>query len=630
MFPLLHDTYRFILEVTATETDNGFYNLTPTNQRLEWRWSNENDLGVWAMELATKLTFRNNSNKNIYDFDILKAEFMSNTPCLQRDFVIQRRCGNGSFENYHYCQFRINKCVWDFDGCEVECEVYNQHPLWCILDEKRGSNLLNAEGNVYLKRFGRLERQKCYYDVVYEYNPGDPFISEASLTPDEFLTLPPAYQDVLNGITIDPNDKWTEIKTNYLVTAIRSGENGGQITVDIYGYRIETYWYRVFSSVEPPDVDKWTVVTGGWARPPDTEDTLAFDFQTNSPNWFRQRPLYEAGTFLVYRRTPPENWGYPNGRYLEEIFDMFIGFTNCQGMQIKSNFFKINPVGDDPDNEAYALADYLFTTWKLAFWQISDVSFPLVYETGDVIVTGDAATISRITFLQFLTDLKKVFNLGFGFDTDTQTIIIEHISFFKLLRRIDLTSSQLIKYIRGGHKFSFDTENLPNVEKFGWSQDFSQTFGMKIEYFGACTAESNNELNLYTERLYTDLRYISQRHEEFTDSDAIFMALINEDGYLVEQNDNIRVNDYLSYPNLLTFHMWERPLIQGYVDENYTTFITSKKLRKQIPLSVPICCDDVKNFKPDILVKSQMGWCEIDEVSVFDPAPELKVTLKQN
>jgi|GEM_PF-4938243 len=625
MFPLLRDTYRFILEVYNTDTENGFWQLTPMEQKLEWRWSKDNELGVWGKELSTKLTFRNDVAKGIFDFDILKAEYDYTDRCIVREFYIQRKCGVGSFENFYKCEFRINKCVWDFDKCEVVAEVHNVHPLWCILNEKKGSNLLNSDGDVWLKRFGTLQKQKCYYDVVYEIIDG--YIPvEASLTPDEFLSLPPAYQDIPNSITIDPAQQWTEIKTNYLVTAISSGDQGGQLEVDIQGYRIETYWYRVFSSVAPPDLDKWTVVTGGWAKPPDTTVELAYDFETNSPNWNRKRPIYEAGTFLYYRRTPPENWGYENGRFLEDIFDMFIGFTNCQGMLIKSNFFNINPVGDSPDNEAYVLATYLFENWKLAFWQITDISYPLVYDI-DSLDTSTEATIARITFLQFLTDLKKVFNLGYGFDEDTQTIIIEHISYFILERRIDLTSDQLVKYIRGGHKFSFDTENIPSVEKFGWSQDFSKTFGMQIDYFGSCTGDNSTESNLYTERLYTDLRYISEKYTEFQESDGIFMALVDENGFLVEQNDTVRVNDYLSFPNLSILHYWQRPIIQGYLDETFTTFKTETKKRKQIPLAVPICCEDVYNFKPDILVKSQMGWGEIAEVTITDPPRELKLNL---
>jgi hypothetical protein len=628
MFPLLSQTYRFYVEVLNSDTESGFYALSPMEQKLDWKWSKDNELEVWGKELSTKLTFRNNAAKGIYDFDFLKAEWAGKGNfCLTRDFIIQRRCGEGSFENFHQCEFRINKCIWDFDKCEVVVEVFNKHPLWCILDEKRGSNLLNADGNVYLKRFGRLEREKCYYDVIYEFDPGAPYPLEASLTPEEFLLLPPAYQDIPNGVTIDPALKWTEIKTNYLVTATSSGDQGGQVEVDIQGYRIETYWYRIFSSVEPPDLDHWTVVPGGWAKAPDTTAELAYDFETNAPNWQRKRPIYEGGTFLFYRRTPPETWGYENGRYLEQILDMFIGFTNCLGMLIKSNFFNINPAGDTPDNEAYALAAYLFDTWKLAFWQITDTAYPPMYEAGDVFNTGEEATVAKITFLQFLTDLKKVFNLGFGFDEDTQTIIIEHISFFKYERRIDLTSEQLVKYIRGGHKFSYDTENLPAVEKFGWSQDFSTTFGMEINYYGACTGGSISESNLYTERLYSDLRYISQKYEEFQDSDGIFMALVDENGFLVEQNDTVRVNDYLSFPYLSILHYWERPLIEGYLDETYVTFKTAVKNRKQVPFSFPICCEDVANFKPDILVKTQMGWGEIDDVTISDPPREMKLNL---
>lgn len=627
MFPLLRDTYRFIVEVTATDTGTGFYELTPMEQKLEWRWSRDNELGVWGKELATKLTFRNNAAKGIFDFDILKAEYDYADRCIVKDFYIQRKCGVGSFENFYKCEFRINKCVWDFDKCEVVAEVHNVHPLWCILNEKKGSNLLNADGNVYLKRFGTHQTEYTRLENVVEWPPKVPAPPELIITQEEFLELPPAPD--LDGVVLDTSLGWTEIQTTVENISIdgKLGYFGFLSENGRAGYAITTNWVRIFSSVEPPDIDKWIVVPGGWAKPPDTEEVFEYDFETNYPRFTRRRPVYENQTFnsTRYRHRPPGEYGYTNGRYLEQILEMFIGFTNCQGMLIKSNFFNINPAGDTPDNEAYALAAYLFDTWKLAFWQITDTAFPLYTEVGEF--TGEAATFARITFLQFLTDLKKVFNLGFGFDEDTQTIIIEHISFFKYERRIDLTSEQLVKYIRGGHKFSFDTENIPSVEKFGWSQDFSKTFGMQIDYFGSCTGDNSTESNLYAERLYTDLRYISEKYTEFQDSDGIFMALVDENGFLVEQNDTVRVNDYLSFPNLSILHYWQRPNIQGYLDETFTTFKTETKKRKQIPLAVPICCDDVNNFKPDILVKSQMGWGEIAEVTITDPPRELKLNL---
>ena len=129
MFPLINDTYRFYVEVISTDTGTGFHALTPMQQRLEWKWSKDNELGVWSKELLTRLTFRNDAAKGIFDFDVLKAEYESKTDCLQRDFVILRKCDNGEFENFHRGLFKINKCRFQYDKCEVTVEVVNRHPL---------------------------------------------------------------------------------------------------------------------------------------------------------------------------------------------------------------------------------------------------------------------------------------------------------------------------------------------------------------------------------------------------------------------------------------------------------------------------------------------------------------------
>jgi len=68
-FPKLPDRYKFYLEVFNTA--GGMYELTPLEQSLTWEFEKEAKLGIKRRKLATKLTFYNNANRGITDFDVI-------------------------------------------------------------------------------------------------------------------------------------------------------------------------------------------------------------------------------------------------------------------------------------------------------------------------------------------------------------------------------------------------------------------------------------------------------------------------------------------------------------------------------------------------------------------------------
>ena len=113
------------------------------------------------------------------------------------------------------------------------------------------------------------------------------------------------------------------------------------------------------------------------------------------------------------------------------------------------------------------------------------------------------------------------------------------------------------------------------------------------------------------------------------DRNTIFLALIDDNNHFVWDENYPRPNELLSYRALEVLHYWKRPLLEGTIndDELPTDFLTQRRLKQQVDLTFPICCDDVDNFQGNILVKSQMGWGEIKKAVISDPPQEMTVSL---
>lgn len=569
--------------------------LYPREQKLIWTYEREDKLGLFRKKLTSKLTFSNNAEKNRYDFTILQNEEKLYA-CYERDFVIQRSCDNGAnFAPFYIGKWHRVLCEWDYDKCEVIVTLKHSDDLSCLLDYEYTANLIQF-GTPITASLGTIETTICsafYYENV----------------PDTFLNLE-NWHPALSCDDVPSGEGWT-VTNHFATSGVAQGDPG-----TLY---VQTTYARVVKFTAPLPLAGWTALTGKWVRPPEThEKEYYMEGPTSNPTLIGyHKKIREAAWYKAYVQ------GFDNGRELTTIIEEVLGAV-CPDINVKSEFFDINAVGDNPNNVYYQKIDEMKTWGRFVCWHITDIVRPHV----------DNATQARVKIVDFLSSLKVMFNLGFGYDDSTNTLSIEHQSYFNQDCHIDLTLPDLIKYIRGGHKYSYNNEELPQHEKFIWGAECSIYFDMDIAY-GRCLATNDNEVTHIAEALYTDLRYIADISEVDTETFAnpetpiMFIALVDSENVVVFDAANPRPNSFCSFRGLELFHKYRRPHKEGKIDDGPTVTFdeVQKPVKKQIPLSVPICCADVVNFNPETLVRSQMGLGEIDTATIEDPPRTLTLNL---
>src|SRR5690606_15447379 len=139
---------------------------------------------------------------------------------------------------------------------------------------------------------------------------------------------------------------------------------------------------------------------------PDSElkEPMEFNFDyLGSPNFRTNDRFRKLNDLLQY--------------FAQEVFNL----------AIKSDFFQINP--DNPSNINYVTGEPTQPA-HLLIAQVTDVQRP---------TSSAGATIANVTWEDIWNDLVTLFNLDYEIDGDT--LVIEHISWFKEKEPFDLTAT---------------------------------------------------------------------------------------------------------------------------------------------------------------------------------------------
>lgn len=206
--------------------------------------------------------------------------------------------------------------------------------------------------------------------------------------------------------------------------------------------------------------------------------------------------------------------------------------------------------------------------------------------------------------------LWAMFQVTWNYDSATDTINVEHISWFGVGAVIDTTDQ---KIARGHNRYASGKEKLPKYEYFRFAEANDDNFvGSYIYYPDVCVSGDYKTNKITTAvNVTTDLEYIINSPD-----------LISTDGWVILCNYEVagpayyvvngigcldprfvRLNMPLSWANLHNnYYRHYRSHTDGIMNESATDFFTAKKSKRQ-DLSI-IMCDE---FDPESQFKTELG-----------------------
>lgn len=482
--------------------------------------------------------------------------------CEYMPIVIQKYCGGIYIENWQTGRISYNNGTWDLDKCIVDFEVEVDDDYTCYEDGKQD------EINLFLSIANR-ETINLVSGTIENYSCTKTF-------PGGIEDPDPCPQPDGSGWTL-----WRQ-----------------KITITYATGRVEEYEYVRY------DLGGGEYAPGIVYAPVNTYTSDAFGNVSET--------IYSIAG----------NDGYineiDNGMKLQEVFQAFISEL-CSGKTVKSDFFQW-----DADN----ITDTNYVTGEsskvknLILFQKSDVKRPLV---------SSNATIAEISFDDLLKNICTLFNLQW--DIDSNYFRIEHISYWNRNPGLNLTESKYAQYVAFKRKYSYATDKMFKYEQFKCMEAQGIDFiGRDISYDSACVVNAGADAKKYeADKITTDVGLCLSS----PDSDS---AIVSDSGFVLVacDEDNVviteapiltpyyQVNNSLAWAQLhRDYYKHGRMLLEGNMNGEITTFLSSIKTKKQQSLSIPLCCDET--FDPFKLIKTAIG----DEGDVLQATFDLKSEMLQ-
>jgi hypothetical protein len=222
-----------------------------------------------------------------------------------------------------------------------------------------------------------------------------------------------------------------------------------------------------------------------------------------------------------------------------------------------------------------------------------------IAQKSDIVTpsSSEPATIAMLSFSQMMDILRIMFNVYWDYDEVENEFIIEHISFFETTTIVNTRTDALTI---GKNKYSYESMKIPWREVFHFMESHYDDFvGMPIEYSGGCVStEPTERVVEYSIPVTTDIEWIENTDKDVSISSEGFVLLATEDvggvwtimsqvGYL---SYSAKINASLSWANLhLNYQRHNRDLINGLINGLTMVFCSSKRLIKQVEISIGNC-----------------------------------------
>ncbi|GGH24638.1 hypothetical protein FAZ19_16285 [Sphingobacterium alkalisoli] len=409
--------------------------------------------------------------------------------------------------------------------------------------------------------------------------------------------------------------------------------------IDICGESEPGQW-----SIKQIDISGPAQVTGNnvivtWIKPLD--DTKLFTFLDPARSSGETLPVGEVKDVQRYIFDYlGSNSFRSNNRYirLNDVLRYFA--TSVFNLNIKSDFFQINAENVSGVNYVTGEATQVA---HLVMAQITDVQRPFAEKR---------ATIANIKWTELWNDLVTLYNLDYEIENDT--LIIEHISFFRNKEVQDITQVQHYqKWLAGMGKYSYNNDMQYPEEVWTMKNSIKNTDvltlmtlkdhqGTSIYYNNGCTMAERGERKKEwkTEVITTDIYSIltgytlvnanGEKYEKDpTSKDGLVLIaaehiggnqyrMLSEEGIL---DNYIEPNNCLSVAHIQDkYFRHNRSFRHGYMNDKPETFESSVKAKIGVDFKIPFGCNT--DFDLDAPVKTILGTGEIQKSS-FDYHTEL-------
>ena len=471
--------------------------------------------------------------------------------CGEVSVYVDKFC-NGSYIRYWEGFFTIFDSTIHFGRCWLEVKPKPKDEYKCFQEAlKEEQNIYSGSGsNITVTAIGGILEEQTCTNFNSGANCGDYFT--ALNNPDDSCLANPS--------------EWC-LKSN---TVTLGGEEPGFDCNDAnapFFLEQTTIWHRETivtncvdgSPVPPPYGSGWQLLTDDCGG-------------SGTATWWRCPPGTGGNVVGDYTR----------GRTLEGVFNRVLNNMDCS-LTIKSDFYNINPVGDAPNNAAYAYA--AANLHNLTIHQKSDIK----RKDATNFSTSEAWNIKTKDFWE---DLRKMHNVWYIIVDGV--LILEHYSYFTSALGWDLSGEPMTPQI----DFS-GNENILS-EKFYWADESSYAFKNGNTILYDCGEEEKEQRCVL---FSTDIEYIENPNnaDRVSDEGFVMIANVEVDGNLVILDNN----EPMKWANLLpALHQHARLYKSGQINGVQQDFLSWLPYIKQEKFKTDFCCSG--SFDPANLITTNL------------------------
>lgn len=534
---------------------------------IEWSRENDDSNYDYDKSLSGKITFV----KEAYD-RLMQME-TSVYRCDEQKLEVIKDC-NGTDIVIFSGRISLNDAEFNLDKCLIVLKFLQDNKNQCYeINKSTKFNLLQLIYNRKTARTssfsGTIETKNCNFNSDTEINLFDwcgngsyedgnwAVVSANSNSPDgvHFFTNNVWKREILEiDCAVTPEVDWILLEDNCNTTGKKK-----------YAKSVEKV--NCESSFTPPDE------TGAFER-----------------NYSCQILGYDSETASI-----------DNGILLEEALEKLIEGT-CPNLQIKSDFFQINP--ENPTTTNYVTGKRSVVD-KILIFQKSDVKRPN---------TSNNAWKLEVSFSEILEVLQKVFNVKWRIEGNI--FRLEHVSWFSKNQGIDVTTEELKKYFAGKRIYTYASEKIPEKEVFKFKEQQGQDWNLEVIYSGCVSGKEKKENIVTIDKAMTDIVFAMNNPDSESNivEDAGFVLVSTRqvgNEYFINSESGIeggrRLNNVFAWRQLFRdYWHYERPMKSAKVNGIQTTFQTTIPTKKGEKFAIPyaVCSE---SFNPDDIIKTGLG-----------------------